>query len=101
MEACARVRSIELSDIASTCSSVGAFCTLRCRIIRYSLSALLTVPINTLIQHLLGADTLTAALSPVQAGILVGISMIITVIGGLLPARRAAKKDPVIVLRTE
>ena len=35
------------------------------------------------------------------AVVLIVLSMIITVIGGLLPAKKAAKKDPVIALRTE
>ena len=39
---------------------------------------------------------------PVQAGaVLVVISIFITMIGGMIPARKAAKKDPVIALRTE
>jgi putative ABC transport system permease protein len=37
----------------------------------------------------------------VAAAILVGISMLLTFVAGLIPARIAAKKDPVIALRTE
>ncbi|MDO5425147.1 MAG: ABC transporter ATP-binding protein/permease [Eubacteriales bacterium] len=66
-----------------------------------AVSTLLTIPINMLIQVLLGADTLSASLSLTSAVWLVLLSMIITVIGGLLPARKAAKKDPVVALRTE
>ena len=64
-------------------------------------SALLTIPINSLIQGLLGNDDLAAVLPPVAAVILVIISVIITLIGGLLPAKSAANKDPVAALRTE
>ena len=64
-------------------------------------SALLTIPINSLIQGLLGNDDLAAVLPPVAAVILVVISVIITLIGGLLPAKSAANKDPVAALRTE
>lgn len=64
-------------------------------------SALLTVPINAIIQRLLGVDAISAQLPLDSAVILVILSMIITVIGGLLPAKKAAKKDPVIALRTE
>lgn len=64
-------------------------------------SALLTVPINAIIQRLLGVDAVSAQLPLDSAVILVILSMIITVIGGLLPAKKAAKKDPVIALRTE
>lgn len=65
------------------------------------ISALLTIPINAIIQSLLGAATLTVSLPVSYAAILVLLSMVITVIGGLLPAKKAAKKDPVIALRTE
>ena len=36
-----------------------------------------------------------------SAAVLIAISIVITVIGGLLPAKKAALKDPVIALRTE
>jgi putative ABC transport system permease protein len=70
-------------------------------IIGVGISMLLTIPINAVINSLLGADTLKATLQPGYAVILIAISMFITVLGGLLPARKAAKKDPVIALRTE
>lgn len=65
------------------------------------ISLLLTIPINAILQNLLGAATLTVSLPTTYAAILVVISIVITVIGGLLPAKKAAKKDPVIALRTE
>ncbi|MDY3286487.1 MAG: ABC transporter ATP-binding protein/permease [Eubacteriales bacterium] len=64
-------------------------------------SAALTVPINALIRNLLDTTTLTAQLPLASAAWLVLLSVAITVLGGLLPARKAAKKDPVIALRTE
>lgn len=64
-------------------------------------SALLTIPINKIIWNLLGSEDMRASLPFVSAGILVVISVIITVIGGLFPAKKASKKDPVIALRTE
>lgn len=65
------------------------------------ISLLLTIPINAILQNLLGAITLKVSLPITYAAILVLISVVITVIGGLLPARKATKKDPVIALRTE
>ncbi len=61
----------------------------------------LTFPINAIIAHLTGMADVRAFLPPVAAGILVALSVVITVIGGLLPAKSAAKKDPVTALRTE
>ena len=64
-------------------------------------SALLTRPINSLMRQLLGAETLTTSLPLGAALILVALSMAITLIAGLVPARSAAKKDPVAALRSE
>lgn len=66
-----------------------------------AISALLTIPINAVLQSLLGATNLSVSLPINYAVVLIVLSMIITVIGGLLPAKKAAKKDPVIALRTE
>lgn len=61
---------------------------------------LLNIPINIIIEHLTGISGV--AQLPWQGGvILVVISMLLTLIAGLFPARIAAKKDPVEALRTE
>ena len=61
---------------------------------------LLTIPINALIHSL--TEVNAAAVLPVPAAaILVAISMLLTVVAGVIPARMAAKKDPVVALRTE
>ena len=62
---------------------------------------LLTIPINSLLQSLLGAANLSAALPVSAALLLIALSMAITVIAGLIPAKAAAKKDPVLALRAE
>lgn len=59
------------------------------------------VPINSIIGKLSGLTDLKARLPLSSSLILIGISIVITIIGGLLPAKKAAKKDPVIALRTE
>ncbi len=58
-------------------------------------------PINSLIERLSGLEDLTAQLPLLSAILLVLLSIIITMIGGLLPAKKAANKDPVVALRTE
>ena len=61
----------------------------------------LTVPINALLSQILGPGSMAAQLPVDSAVVLVGISVIVTVIGGLMPAKKAAKMDPVTALRTE
>lgn len=62
---------------------------------------LLLIPGNAIIHAVTGLDTVNAFLPPVSGLILIVLSIILTVIGGLLPAKKAAKQDPVVALRTE
>jgi putative ABC transport system permease protein len=65
------------------------------------ITILLTFPANRIIHNLTGISGVKAHL-PVESGIvLVIISMILTLIAGLIPSRLAAKKDPVVALRSE
>lgn len=64
-------------------------------------SLLLLAPINSVIERLSGISGLTAQLPLGSSLILIALSIVITLLGGLLPAKKAAKKDPVIALRTE
>ena len=62
---------------------------------------LLCIPINAIIYHLTKISQLRAVLPGNVAVVLVIISVVLTLICGLIPARSAAKKDPVVALRTE
>ena len=64
------------------------------------ISLLLLIPINIIIQYITEIGGL-AILPLAGGGILVLISMLLTFVAGLIPSRIAAKKDPVIALRTE
>ena len=64
------------------------------------IAILLTFPINALLYSLTELENV-AVLNPLHAIILIIVSMTLTMIGGLIPARAASKKDPVIALRTE
>lgn len=64
------------------------------------LSYLLEIPINTIISKLVGISGI-ANLNPLHAAALVAGSMLLTLIAGFIPSRMAAKKDPVIALRSE
>lgn len=61
---------------------------------------LLTFPINVVIKNATNLDSV-ASLSIYHAVLMIIISIVITVIGGLIPAKMASKKDPVEALRTE
>ncbi len=62
---------------------------------------LICIPINAILYALTGIPGLKAYLPPDVAIALVTISFVLTLISGLIPSRSAAKKDPVIALRTE
>ncbi len=70
-------------------------------VIGVGFSELLTIPINAIIHSLADTTDINAVLPIQNAIVLVIISIVITVISGLRPAKSAAKKDPVIALRTE
>lgn len=69
-------------------------------LIGVGITVLLDIPINMIIEYASGAPNV-AFLRPLYAAILVGISVLLTLIAGIIPAKLAAKKDPVIALRTE
>ncbi len=59
------------------------------------------IPINAILQNLTGITGLEAQLPVSSAVILIALSIVLTIISELLPAKKAAKQDPVIALRTE
>ncbi len=64
-------------------------------------SCLLLIPINAIIHALTKNNDITAILPLLGGIILVILSTILTLIGGIIPSRKAAKQDPVLALRTE
>ena len=65
------------------------------------ISSLLTIPINNLIHKLTNVYDINAVLNPKPALILVLISVLLTMLAGFIPSKKAAKQDPVIALRSE
>lgn len=96
------LRSIGASkkDISRVFNSETIIVGLTSGIIGVAVTLVLTVPINAIIKALSGISGL-ASLPFVGAVALVGISVVLTVIAGLIPSRVAAKKDPVEALRSE
>lgn len=70
-------------------------------VIGVAISLISTIPINILIEKFTGFSDLHARLPINSAVILIALSIIITLFGGLLPAKKAATKDPVVSLRSE
>ena len=70
-------------------------------LIGIGVSLLALLPINHVIQTVSGIPDLSAQLLPLPCAVLVLLSILITILSGLIPAKNAAKKDPVIALRTE
>ena len=65
------------------------------------ITLLLLIPVNSIIRSLADGVNVKAALPPVAAVVLIGLSVVLTLLGGLIPSRKAAKSDPVTALRTD
>lgn len=70
-------------------------------LIGIGMTLLLLFPANAIIHSLAGNDNMNAALPPIGGMILIVLSILLTLLGGIIPSRKAAKEDPVTALRTE
>ena len=66
-----------------------------------AITLVLLIPANYLIHTLSGQTGINAILPPVAAVLLIVLSVMLTLIGGIIPSRKAAKSDPVEALRSE
>lgn len=88
-------------DVSTVFNAETLLIGLTSGMIGIGLSALMIIPINAIIYKLTEIEQLKAVLPVPAAIILIAISMILTLIAGLIPSRVASKKDPVEALRTE
>lgn len=96
------LRSVGASkrDISRVFNAETAIVGLTAGLIGIGVTLLLNIPISIIAENLTGIENI--AILPVNAGIiLVAISVVLTMIAGLIPSKFAAKKDPVIALRSE
>ena len=70
-------------------------------VIGVGLCLLLLIPGNMLIHSIAGTTSVTAVLPPKAALVLIVLATLLTILGGLIPARSAAKCNPVTALRSE
>ena len=70
-------------------------------LIGIGLTLLLLIPGNMIIHSVAGNDHVNAVLPVIPAIVLILLSVVLTLIGGLIPSKKAAKSDPVTALRTE
>lgn len=89
------------SDIRKVFMSETFIIGLLSGLIGVGVTMLLNIPITNIIRNLTGVDYISATLPAEAAGILVLISVLLTLIAGIIPSSMAAKKDPVEALREE
>lgn len=70
-------------------------------ILGVGITYLLCIPINEILHHFTGIQSLNAVLPVSAAVVLVVISVLLTLFAGIIPSRSASKKDPVVALRSE
>ena len=88
-------------DIARVFNAETLIIGLCAGIIGIVLTVLICIPASAIVQHATGIPTIRAVLPWQGALILIGVSTVMTVVAGLLPAGSASRKDPVVALRTE
>ena len=70
-------------------------------ILGIAITLILLIPGNMILHSLDGLEDITAKLPVYDALLLIGISILLTLIGGLIPSRKASKSDPVTALRVD
>jgi len=88
----------DISRVFNAETLIVGFCA---GIFGIAITLLLCIPINAIVHSLTGISNISAVLPPMAGVILVAISMLLTLIAGLIPSRLAAKRDPVTALRSE
>ena len=70
-------------------------------VIGVGLTVILLIPTNAIIHSVADTTAVSAVLPVIPALVLIALSVVLTLIGGLIPSRKASKSDPVTALRTE
>ncbi len=70
-------------------------------LIGIGITLLLQVPITSIMRSMTESETIRASISPASAFFLIGLSIVLTLLGGLIPSKKASHSDPVTALRSE
>ncbi len=70
-------------------------------LIGIAITLLALIPANRVIHDIAGTTAVNASLPPVAGIVLIILSVILTLLGGIIPSKKAAKEDPVTALRTD
>ncbi len=89
------------SNVSSMFSAETVIIGFTAGVIGVAVTYLLCIPINIILHRLTDIENLSASLPVPTALILIAISIVLTLISGIIPSVGAAKKDPVVALRTE
>lgn len=90
-------------DIGNVFNAETATIGITSGVMGVAIAGILSIPINFIIKHFAKGYVMTniVVLAPLTAFILILVSITLTIIAGLIPARIAARKDPVAALRSE
>ena len=96
-----RAMGASKKDISRVFNAETLIIGLAAGVIGIVFTVLICIPASAIIQHLTGIPTISAVLPWAGGVALIIISTVLTMISGLIPARSASRKDPVVALRTE
>ena len=96
-----RAMGASKSNIAQVFNAETFITGLLAGMLGVGITEVLLVPTNILIHKIGNTQAVNAYLQPTAALVLIGLSIILTLIGGLIPSKKAAKSDPVAALRSE
>ena len=87
-------------DVMSVFNAETVIIGLVSGVIGILLAIIIQFPLNLILKSVTGVGSLVV-ISPVHALILIGVSILVTLLSGMIPAFMASKKDPVKALRSE
>ena len=95
------LRAIGASNISQVFNAETFIIGLFAGLIGIIITLLALIPANIVIHNIADTTAVNASLPPVAGIVLIILSVILTLLGGIIPSKKAAKEDPVTALRTD